>query len=208
MLVPLPGPHSGDKALHFERASRLLSECFSIFFFMHSRSVSLPFSFLRCSCHSSHGARRHLEVFISRTFTYPNCQRATRVLRLLIAVTLRLWSRRRAAGEGSSRYCGGINVLHTSFDIRVAPPPSARLQQPTTNPYPNPSPSLVCPSLPLQLLFASSCCSCLICHLIAYTVGAIKKLSFPSTVPLLASHSLLWSFSALFFIEFADFCVV
>lgn len=211
MLVPLPGPHW--ETTRCTLSARLVCSVSVFLFSFYALSLCVsPFLFLRCSCHSSHGARRHLEVFISRTFTYPNCQRATRVLRLLIAVTLRLWRRRGAAGEGSSRHCGGINVLHTSFDIRVAwqsppPPPSTLLQQPTTNPYPNPSPSLVCPSLPLQLLFASSSCSCLICHLIANTVGAIKKLRFPSTVPLLASHSLLCSFSALFFIEFADFCV-
>lgn len=64
------------------------------YFLFYALSLTLCLSLFRMQLLQRGEARqgeagRHLEVFISRTFTYPNCQRATRVLRLLIAVTLR-----------------------------------------------------------------------------------------------------------------------
>lgn len=127
MLVPLPGDaFQGDNSQHFERA-RVSFTTVSVFIFSFlctlalALTLTLFLSLFKMQLLQRGEARRHLEVFISRTFTYPNCQRATRVLRLLIAVTLC------AGARGGSRLCGGINVLHTSFDIRV---------QPHSTPYP------------------------------------------------------------------------
>lgn len=125
MLVPLPGDaFQGDNSQHFERA-RVSFTTVSVFIFSFlctlALTLTLFLSLFKMQLLQRGEVRRHLEVFISRTFTYPNCQRATRVLRLLIAVTLC------AGARGGSRLCGGINVLHTSFDIRV---------QPHSTPYP------------------------------------------------------------------------
>lgn len=90
MLVPLPGDvFLGDNSQHFERA-RVSFTTVSVFLFsfLCTLALTLFLSLFKMQLLQQGEARRHLEVFISRTFTYPNCQRATRVLRLLIAVTL------------------------------------------------------------------------------------------------------------------------
>lgn len=94
MLVPLPGDvFLGDNSQHFERA-RVSFTTVSVFLFSFlctlalALTLTLFLSLFKMQLLQQGEARRHFEVFISRTFTYPNCQRATRVLRLLIAVTL------------------------------------------------------------------------------------------------------------------------
>lgn len=144
-------------------------------------SVFLPLGFLETAAmrlaHSNIWGGDIFKVFISRTFTYPNCQHARKTEgkpkgnACLVAFNC-------SCLKGAEARVGmlllplGINVLHTSFDSRVVLSASGS---------PMPQQHLVSTPLAVYLLFSPFSLSifCLICHLIAGTVGTIKKLRCP-----------------------------